>query len=162
MTNLEKGETIAIILLVIGIITFLILRWLRHWSAIKNKELDVKFDSKQKEFKDRESYRILEEQLISFRTEVLKKIDAMALSVYSGGMTNESASLHDRLKAGYEYFLLGGNHGAERTFIKDVIFSSPVGKQNWWSLKAEMAREGRVPQTDAANKIFDSIERALH
>ena len=172
---------------------FLAPKWLKAWDEHQKAKLENEKESKT--YKDREAYAKLEVRLANleeivvsninnpmvsesqfdeFRKEIVSMfekqntvLDRMALPVQASVMYNTEASIYDRMFAAYEFFLLGGNHGAENYFVTKILMgeTKEVSKDRlkmWYSLKADMQRNGRVPGNKMISDVIDGISTKVN
>jgi hypothetical protein len=88
-------------------------------------------------------------------------IEGMLIPVHASVMYNENAATWERLKAGYEFFILEGNHGAEDWFVDNIILANTHGIKDWYAIKSEMARKGNIPKTEFSKNIFYRIQQSI-
>lgn len=130
---------------------------LQKWFPIENKLTVLsELDDIKKRVIELELKSIVQDKRL---IDVESKIDKILLATHINIFYMESASLSERIRAGYEYFLSGGNHGVEMDMVELIRKNGDNGKKEWWKIDAEMKRTYKILTGNI--KAFQFIEDSL-
>lgn len=87
-------------------------------------------------------------------------VDRLALNVYLIIINDRRASVYDRLRSGYEYFMRGGNHGTERYFVKEVVCASQESLKEWTAVVLNN-KSDNAPSSPRQIATFDRIDALI-